>query len=177
MQMRRRHFLKTGVLGAIVLAFGGATCRALQSSASPSSAPRFVLDPDARAVLAAIVPAMLGSALPALGAPRSKAIAAAIDSVEQTIARLPLATRKEVQELFALMALGFVRRLVAGVEGNWADAGVAPVTAFLQRWRLHRFALLQTAYHALHDLILGSWYAESAHWAAIGYPGPMPELA
>jgi hypothetical protein len=37
--------------------------------------------------------------------------------------------------------------------------------------------MLQSAYHALHDLIFGGWYADSASWAAIGYPGPLKELS
>ena len=51
------------------------------------------------------------------------------------------------------------------------------VSAFLQDWRLHRLGLLRTAYHALHDLVLGAWYAQPASWEAIGYPGPLQELA
>jgi len=42
---------------------------------------------------------------------------------------------------------------------------------------MHRFALLRIAYHALHDLVLGAWYAQPSNWVAIGYPGPIKELA
>jgi hypothetical protein len=27
-------------------------------------------------------------------------------------------------------------------------------------------------YQAMHDLVLGSWYADASSWDAIGYPGP-----
>jgi hypothetical protein len=37
--------------------------------------------------------------------------------------------------------------------------------------------LLRSAYHALHDLVLGAWYAQPASWLAAGYPGPMKALA
>lgn len=37
---------------------------------------------------------------------------------------------------------------------------------------LRRFDLLKSGYAALHDLILGTWYAQPESWAAIGYPGP-----
>ena len=50
------------------------------------------------------------------------------------------------------------------------------MSAFLQEWRFHRIDMLQTAYHALHDLIIGSWYADPVTWQAIGYPGPLKEL-
>jgi hypothetical protein len=36
---------------------------------------------------------------------------------------------------------------------------------------------LRSAYQALHDLVLGAWYANPANWDAIGYPGPLKELA
>jgi hypothetical protein len=63
------------------------------------------------------------------------------------------------------------------VSHDWAQATADEVAAFLQDWRTHRLGLLRTAYGALHDLVLGSWYSDPANWAAIGYPGPIKELA
>ena len=79
---------------------------------------------------------------------------------------------QELAQLFALLASTPGRRLLAGVPVPWEDASVTQVNAFLQSWRTHRSALMRSGYGALHDLVLGSWYAEPAHWAAIGYPGP-----
>ncbi|SDA77025.1 hypothetical protein SAMN03159300_10964 [Janthinobacterium sp. 344] len=172
--MRRRSFLKLGVLGACALAAGGAAYRLVRGPAPPG---RFVLDGGARAALAAIVPAMLGDALPAQAPARTTALDGAIAGVDTAIRGLPLAAQQEVQDLFGLLALAPARRFVAGVQGGWPDAEPAQVAAFLQAWRTHRLATLQTAYLALHDLILGAWYADAAHWAAIGYPGPLPELS
>ena len=59
----------------------------------------------------------------------------------------------------------------------WADATPAQVAAFLQDWRVSRVGLLRSAYGAMHDLVLGAWYADPSSWAAIGYPGPMLEVA
>ncbi|MGK5073574.1 hypothetical protein [Janthinobacterium sp. ZB1P44] len=177
MQMRRRSFLKLGLLGACALAAGGAAYRLVRGPAPPG---RFVLDGEARAALAAIVPAMLGSALPQdtgdTGA-RAAALDGAIAGVATAIHGLPLAAQQEVQDLFGLLALAPARRFVAGVTGGWREADPAQVAAFLQAWRTHRLATLQTAYLALHDLILGAWYADAAHWSDIGYPGPLPELS
>lgn len=168
--MRRRSFFKLGLLGACTVAAGGAVYRLARG---PAPLRRFELDGEARAALAAIVPAMLGGALP-LGAP---ALARSIDGVRTAIHGLPLGQQGEVQDLFGLLALAPARRFVAGVEGGWHNADPRQVAAFLQNWRLHRLVTLQTAYLALHDLILGAWYADSASWAAIGYPGPLPELS
>ncbi|MET0857494.1 MAG: hypothetical protein ABWY27_12140 [Telluria sp.] len=144
------------------------------ASAQPS---RFALGGEARAAIDAIVPAMLAGALPAGDAERRAAIPLATARVHQAILGLPLATQKEIQDLFGLLALGPARRFLAGVPVTWSDASAEQVGAFLQDWRHHRFATLQVAYHALHDLVLGAWYADPSTWAAIGYPGPIAELS
>lgn len=169
----RRNFLKLGGLAAIVVAAGGGIYKLTKGATAPT---RFVLDGEARAALDALVPALLGSALPG-DATRKAAADACTERVHGAILGLPLSAQKEIQDLFGLLALGPARRFLAGVPGNWADATPEQLSAFLQDWRTHRFAMLQTAYHALHDLVIGSWYADPSTWAAIGYPGPLKELA
>ncbi|OEZ57641.1 twin-arginine translocation signal domain-containing protein [Duganella sp. HH105] len=169
----RRSFLKIGAAAAITLAAGGAIYRLAHPPALPHP---FTLDGEAKAVLAAIVPTMLGPVLPAEPAARAAAVEDAMARTLAAIHGLPLSTQKEVQDLFGLLALGPARRLLAGVSGSWAQAAPEQVAAFLQSWRHHRLAMLQTAYLALHDLILGPWYAEPSSWTAIGYPGPLQEL-
>jgi hypothetical protein len=169
----RRSFLKIGVAGAITLAAGGALYRWSRPAVTPN---RFVLEGDAWRVLAAVIPAMLGPALPAESAARAVAVQAAAGRVRDAVLGLPPATQKEVQDLFGLLALGPARRLLAGVSGGWEQADPRQVAAFLQSWRTHRLATLQVAYMALHDLILGAWYADPSTWEAIGYPGPIKEL-
>jgi hypothetical protein len=172
METTRRTFLKAGLLSTALLAAGGGWYRATHSPV-----PRgFVLDGEARAALDAIVPALLDGALPQAPAARSGAIAATTERVHQTILGLPPATQQEVQDLFGLLALAPARRLLTGIPHAWAAADRIEVAAFLQDWRVHRLALLRTAYAALHDLVLGGWYSDPAHWEAIGYPGPLQEL-
>lgn len=168
----RRTFLGAGGLAALALAAGGAIYRARH----PDQPHRFALDGEARAALHAIAPAILAGALPQ-GAGHEAALAATIDGVHQAILGLPPATQQEVQDLFGLLALAPARRLLTGVSGGWEGARIDEVSAFLQDWRLHRLGLLRSAYHALHDLVLGAWYAQPSSWAATGYPGPMKELS
>ena len=168
----RRTFLKAGGLAALALAGGGALYRAMHTSAPH----RFALDGEARAALHAILPAILAGALPQ-GRERAALLAGTIDGVHAAILGLPPATQKEVQDLFGLLALAPARRLLTGVSGGWEHASTADVSAFLHDWRLHRLGLLRSAYHALHDLVLGAWYAQPASWAATGYPGPMKALS
>jgi hypothetical protein len=169
METSRRTFLKVGGLAALALAAAGGIYR----TTHPTPAKRFVLDGEARAALQAIIPAILSGALP--GNPA--AVEQTIDGVHNAILGLPIATQQEVQDLFALLALAPARRLLTGVSGGWANANPAQVAAFLQNWRVHRLGLLRSAYDALHGLVLGAWYASPASWAAIGYPGPLRELA
>ena len=166
--LSRRTFLKVGLFGAVTLAAAGGLYRALKS---PAPLNRFALDGSARAALAAIAGAMLEGALPADASDK------AIDHTLQAIAGLPLATQKEIQDLFGLLTLGPTRRFLAGVPDDWASAKREDVNAFLQSWRMHRFMMLQSAYHALHDLIVGGWYGDEATWASIGYPGPIKTLS
>ncbi len=170
----RRTFLKVGLGAAAILAIGGGIYRAVHP---PVPGQRFVLDGEAKAVLEAIVPVILAGAMPSDGAPRAEALARTVGHVNGAILGLPLATQKEVQDLFGLLALGPARRLLTGVPDGWASARPEDVQAFLQSWRLHRLAMLQAAYAALHDLVMGGWYADPASWAAIGYPGPIKELS
>jgi hypothetical protein len=172
METSRRSFLKAGALAALVLAAGGGIYR----HAHPPVPRGFLLDGEARAALHAIVPAILAGVLPTEAGARAQAIAATTERLNRTILGLPLATQQEVQDLFGLLALGPARRLLTGISHGWLEATDAEVSSWLQDWRTHRLALLRTAYQALHDLVLGSWYSDPANWAAIGYPGPIKEL-
>jgi hypothetical protein len=173
METNRRSFLKAGALAALVLAAGGGLYR----YAHPPVPKGFILDGEARAALHAVVPAILAGVLPTEAAARALAITRTTERVNQTILGLPLATQQEIQDLFGLLALAPARRFLAGIPHGWLEAQDAEVSAWLQDWRTHRIALLRTAYQALHDLVLGSWYSDAANWAAIGYPGPPRELA
>jgi len=164
--MQRRTFLKAGLLGGLALVAGGAVYRQLR----PAVAQRFALDADGRIILAALIPAITGIN------PDAPALQAAIDRVGGAINGLPLRVQKEISDLFGLLSMAPTRRLLAGVPA-WPEATPAELAAFLQSWRTHRTEMLQTAYHGLHDLVIGGWYAEPSTWAAIGYPGPMKELS
>ncbi|MFI4939328.1 MAG: twin-arginine translocation signal domain-containing protein [Burkholderiales bacterium] len=169
-QSSRRSFLKAGLAGAIVLAAAGGLYRTLNKT---SPYKPFALDGEARSALGAIVGVMLQSAIPA----SSNATEQAISNVLKTIAELPLSTQKEIQDMFGLLTLAPVRRFLVGIPDDWSKAKDEDIAAFLQSWRLHRIMMLQSIYHALHDLIFGGWYGDESTWASIGYPGPIKELS
>ena len=164
--MQRRTLLKAGLFGGGALLVAGGALRLLggdTEAAATGAAARRVLD--------AVMPAMLAGALPDDPAARLRALAAGRARTLATIAELPAAVRRELGQLFTLLD-SRAGLWLAGLD-DWDTPTPQAVSRALQSWRVHRFALLQTAYHALHDLVLGPWYADPSTWDAIGYPGPI----
>lgn len=166
----RRTFLKAGIVGVLTLATAGGIYRLMRQAAPPG---KFTLDERARSALSAIIPVVLQDAIK----PASPDLDSAIAGVHDAINGLPLATQKEIQDLFGMLTLGPTRRFLVGLPDDWPHAKPKDVEAFLQSWRFSRFTLLQSAYHGLHDLITGSWYGKESSWSAIGYPGPIKALS
>jgi hypothetical protein len=165
----RRTLLKAGVAGAAALIFARWLYTATSATVpAPSEA---ALDADARAIVAAIIPVLLDGALPE-GEDAARARQEALAAAEQAISGLPPATRKELDQLFSLLAFAPTRCLIAGVWSPWPEASHDSIAAFLERWRASRFALLRSAHDALHQIVLGAWYGMPRAWPAIGYAGP-----
>jgi hypothetical protein len=164
----RRTLLKAGIAGGVVLVLA----RWMVTSYSPRESPEAsgsALDSSSRAIIAAIVPVLLEGALPDTSV---EARAEVVAGVDRAVAGLPPGSRKELEQLFALLSFAPTRCLVAGVWSSWPDASRESVAAFLASWRDSRFTLLRSGYGALHQLILAAWYGNTRSWPAIGYPGP-----
>lgn len=173
--MKRRQFLKAGVVGGAVLAAGGAwvvwrDVRYMQAGETADPPRDRIAE-----ILGAIAPALLAGSLPEDPAQRSVALAGVTNGVKGVIAAFPPAVRGEVSDLFRLLDIRIARLLLAGIAASWRDANPADVKAFLERWRWSRIALLQSGYFALHDLVLGAWYANESAWGPLSYAGP-PEV-
>lgn len=124
---------------------------------------------DAETVLRGVVPALLAGVLPLETDARTTAERQALARTLVAIDGLPHVTRGELDQLFGLLA-SHPGRWLAGLD--WADATPDQVALFLQRWRTSSFDLFVIGYQAMHDLVLGSWYADPSSWDAISYPGP-----
>lgn len=161
----RRAFIKAGVLGGLLLGAGGAWF-----AVTREHAPAGRLTHSARSMFQAITPVMLAGML----GEESGQIERVVDGVERAVAGLGVAAQSELAELFGLLGFYPARKLLTGID-EWRLATPADVEAFLSGWRFHRYAMLQGAYAALHDLVLGAWYAQPESWESIGYPGP-PEV-
>jgi len=154
----RREFIKTGLAGSLLL--NAAACSRPGKSDGRSQ------------VLSTLIPVILAGALSPRPEDAIRQINRTLSGVETAINGLSLPAQKEIGELFDLLAFPLTRMLAAGLWSPWEEATPASLIAFLDSWRHSRFDLLKSAYAALHDLILGTWYAQPESWAAIGYPGP-----
>jgi hypothetical protein len=169
-RITRRTLLKAGIAGGAALFF--ARWLYTTTSAPPLPDARFVaLDARARSIVGAIVPVLLEGALPA-PTEADDARTEVVANVDQAIAGLPPEARKQIDQLFALLAFAPSRCLIAGVWSPWPEASPESIAAFLERWRDSRFVLLKSAYGALHQLITAAWYGSPRAWPAIGYAGP-----
>jgi len=168
MPITRRTFIKAGVLGTGALVAAGAwegwRLRTCSARAEP-------LSPAGRALFAAMIPALLDGVV-APGAWSPTLMDETLGRVEAAVAALPPHARRELHQLGCLLDRRVVRLLLAGSAAPWAVVTPGRAREILARWRWSGTALLVSAYQALHDLTFAAWYAEPAHWGAIGYPGP-----
>lgn len=161
--LTRRQFIRAGLVGSLLLAGAGAW------HFRPRGGERQALDADARELLAALVPVIAGPE----AAPLRDEV---VEGVATAVGGLAPASQEELRQLFGLLSIAALRGPLTGVWSDWKHAEPAALAAFLQRWRDSRLVLLRSAYQALHDLVLGAWYADPRSWPAIGYAGP-PEVA
>ena len=152
--MNRRTWIGTGI-AAVVLAGAGAIYE------------RRIEESDAR-ILAAIAPVMLAGAIP----PGNDTLNAVIANFETAVGGLTPSVQDEVAQLFTLLRVTPLRMLATGVMHSWSHATPGEIAGFLNGWRFSNIAKLRSAYDALHQLVLASWYGDPASWKRIGYSGP-----
>jgi hypothetical protein len=173
--MNRRTLIKTGLFGGIGLGLIRTINGPFFSSeiAPKDSAYSYqFLTNDDRVIVAAIIPVMLKDALSKSKSDQQKEILAISRSLDRAVLTLPVLIQGEVKELFSLLSFSPTRRLLAGVWNSWSTAKEQEIHDFLMGWKRSSLELLQTAYQALHELIVASWYSNPVSWSRIGYPGP-----
>jgi hypothetical protein len=162
----RRRFLQVGLAGTALLV------AARWLDRSPPPAPPHALDAERARVIEALVPAVLGDALPSDAAARKLAIGEVVAAFDRAVAGLSPAVQGEIADLLGLLHFAPTRVALAGLTSPWEEASVEDVSTFLTRWRTSRFDLMRAGYQALTQLIQAAWYGNPRSWGAIGYPGP-----
>ena len=167
----RRRFIFVGLVG--IAAFAATRYRPRSTSAT---GPLRALDSDAQAIVTAIAATMLAGALPNELAERKSALEEAVAGVDQAVDGLLPSQRREIDQLFSLLAWPLARVALLRSTDDWTDATGEHVDAFLARLRDSRITMLRAAYDALHQLVFAAWYGAPRAWPATGYDGP-PALA
>lgn len=168
----RRTFIKTGIAGAALLALAAVFQKQLDRAGKQALVAGNPLDTSLATVVRAVAPVILQGAFPAAEPQRAQARERIARDVATAVSALGASAQQEVAELFALLAFAPTRIAVAGVSPAWEQASPAEIEAFLRSWQHSGMDLLKSGYQALHDLVLGAWYADPQNWGAIGYPGP-----
>ena len=145
----RRFWLKTGLLGSVMLGLGSiglarsepATCWSAISEAFLDG-----VDPYDRKLF--------------------------LVDLEQAISGLNRQSQKELVELEFLLSFPPTKAMLGGGWGGWEQTPKTVVQEMLQGWSNSRFNTLQVAYVGLQELVLSTYYANSTSWETLGYPGP-----
>jgi hypothetical protein len=164
--MKRRTWLKLGLVGGAVVALGGGMLALVRPGWTDGR-----LTPPGRELFAAVARTVLDGLLPA-GAAAQPALQAHLDRLEDTVRSMPAVVQAEIAEMTALLLHPFGRRALTGLEVEWAQATPAELGPVLQGLRESQLAIRQQVYHALRDLTNGAYFADPSTWSVIGYPGP-----
>jgi hypothetical protein len=167
--MQRRTLLKIGGATAVALGVGAGGLALLQPGWRSGR-----LADGSRDAFAATARAVLDDLLPADPALLESALNQQVRRLELTLAGLPPPLQAEVAELATLLAHAPSRYALTGLGRSWTRASTAELQAMLGGLRHSPLTLRRQVYHALRDLTNAAWFAEPAHWSAIGYPGPPP---
>jgi hypothetical protein len=164
----RRRFIFVGVVGVIAAGAVVVLPRMAASGAAPRGTGLVTVHGE---MLRVVASAVLGSALPTDPTARTTELSRVVTAMGELIDNFPASTRNEVADLFGLLSLKPARALL-GFGGNWQLDEAPAVAQFLAALRESSIGLKQQAYFALHDMVLGSFYAEPGTWGPTGYPGP-----
>jgi hypothetical protein len=169
----RRHLLKIGVAGAVVLAIVPLFIGRENKAVAPGF--KYLRASDLE-LWNALVPAFLAGSLPDDPATRAPLLAEILVRIDMSIALLRPSLRSATMDLLDFVETKAPRGLSGGYWGSWADATPEQSTAVLESWSTSSIALLRDCYRVLHDVATGAWYAMPQSWSVVGYPGP-PKIA
>ncbi|MDN6320496.1 MAG: hypothetical protein L0J77_12075 [Marinobacter sp.] len=184
----RRSFLRTSLGGALFLSTVSVTAGLGGCATAPAGRLGAVetrmdaryqfqfLTTDDIDLFEALLPAILGPALPEQPNAKRIAMASTIERIDAGIHKFGPANQKELRQLFDLLNFGFTRITIARVWSSWPKVTTEQANAFLERWRSSGIGLFNNGYMALTKISNVAFYGYQENWPLSGYPGP-PEWA
>lgn len=166
--MKRRGFLKKGLVGAALLAAGGGGLFFFPAKhlATPARALR-VLDDRAYQALVAVAERVLPEGA---DAPEVALL------VDESLERLPIDAQGDLRNLLHLFESALAGLLFDGAPVPFTRSSAEKRDAILRSWRDSSITVRRGGYQALRKLCLSAYYAFPPTWKAIGYGGP-PDTA
>ena len=164
--MKRRTFLMRAFAGTAALALG------VNLYSPEFSLPEDSEAKDYRLLFSVLLPVMLDGALPDVALPKLAAQNRTLDAIKQSIAVLPDEQQTELFELLDMLENRLGLLVLTSSMTPLLMRSPAELTQMLETWRHSYFALLQTAYLGLRELIMASFYACPEHWSRLHYAKP-----
>lgn len=163
--MKRRSFLKKGLIGGAILALGGAGLFFYPTKhvAEPTR-PLKVLDDRAFQVLVAI-------ARRVVTVQGADPIAIA-EKVDESLLATPPEARADLNKLLGLFESALSGLVFDGRPRPFTRLDGAAQDRVLEQWRDSSVTLRRGGYQALRKLCLAGHYGNEASWKGIHYPGP-----
>jgi hypothetical protein len=165
--VKRRAFLKTGLVGGALLALGGTSLALFPTRhlAAPTRALR-VFDDRSFQVMVAVAGRVIID-------PGADPVAIA-EGVDELVTRLPIEVQRDIVRLLGLFESALGGLLLDGRALPFTRLSPEAQDGVLSRWRSSRIALRRGGYRGLKQLCSLAHYAQPGSWAAIGFPPRTP---
>jgi hypothetical protein len=167
--MKRRRFLKMGLLGGALLGVGGVGLAIFPS--------RKLHSPKRRThVFAASEFNVLALAAAVVIKQPDVDAAEIAHGVDEAMSRNSTEAQEDFRSLLKLLENGLAGLLLDGRPSNFSRLDEEGRASALRNFRDSRIAARRSGYHALRKLCLAAYYADEKRWEKIGYPGP-PQIS
>lgn len=95
-----------------------------------------------------------------------------IQRIDALAFNLDAPARRQVYQLFDLLAMRASRWLTTGIAAPWAEASDAEMQAFLERWRDSSLGLFNVGYRVLTKFLAAAFFSLPESRVVSAYPGP-----
>lgn len=168
--MQRRRLLKVGLASGALLTLAGGVA---WWTATEPGRERGRFQPATRSLFLGIGSAVLAGVLPETPSTREPALLAWLDRLETTVAGMPAAVQRELDEMVTILLSAPGRFALTGLRSSWKEATPTQIQVALQGLRSSTWSVRQQIFHALRDLSNAAYFAAPESWAVLGYPGPL----